>query len=112
MIWSLACWSYNQVECYKERSIEIPFSDLKLTRCDVDDRDVYLYTGDLNLNNFSWDSGKISEWSYQEVLGAVVVGAATLGGIALIGKLVYDYCTSNDKQEKDKKSNKSGRISH
>ena len=52
------------------------------------------------MDSFRWDSGKISEWTYQEVLGAVVVGAAALGGLALVGKLVYDYCTSN-KQEND-----------
>ena len=71
-------------------------------RCEADDRDVYLYTGDLKLDNFRWDSGKISEWTYQEVLGAVVVGAAAIGGLALIGKLVYDYCTSDNRQEKNK----------
>ena len=43
--------------------VEIPFSDLNLERCDADDRDVYLYSGDLLLSRFKWQSGKNSEWA-------------------------------------------------
>ena len=32
----------------------------------------------------------------------MVVGATAIGGLALIGKLVYDYCTSDNSQEKNK----------
>ena len=36
------------------------------------------------------------------MLGAVVVGAAALGVGALIGKLVYDYCSNKNNQKLDK----------
>ena len=75
-----------QFSVKSEIFLEIPFSDLKLTRCEADGRDVYLYTGDLAL-----------------------AGVAAIGLGALLGKLVYDYCTkkSDDKDtQKEKKPNK------
>ena len=85
--------------------IEIPFSDLNLERCDADDRDVYLYTGDLDLDKFRWQSGLNSEWTYCEVLAGVAVGVAAVGIGAMLGKMLYDYCTKPKQDETKKKNN-------
>ena len=92
--------------------IEIPFSDLNLTRCEADGRDVYLYTGDLRLDNFQWKAGKNTEWTYEDVLVAGVAGVAAIGLGAFLGKLVYDYCTNkhNDKDKNTQKENKSNKM--
>ena len=88
-------------------TLEIPFSDLKLTRCEADGRDVYLYTGDLSLDNFQWKAGKNTEWTYEDVLVMGVAGVAAIGLGALLGKLVYDYCTNkNSDNDKDKDTSK------
>ena len=62
------------VLCYEGDIPEIPFSDLSLTRCEADGRDVYLYTGDLVLDNFQWKAGKNTEWTYEDVLVMGVAG--------------------------------------
>ena len=95
--------SDGRLDYYVE--IEIPFSDLKLERCRTGDeaRDVYLYAGDLRLDTFSWQSGRNAEWSYTEVLGAVAVGVAAVGVAAVLGKLVYDYCTAKPDPDKENK---------
>ena len=98
-----------QFSVKREIFLEIPFSDLKLTRCEADGRDVYLYTGDLALDNFQWKAGKNTEWTYEDVLVMGVAGVAAIGLGAILGKLVYNYCTkkSDDKDpQKEKKSNK------
>ena len=69
--------SAGRLDYYIE--IEIPYSDLSLQRCDTSDsgdRDVYLYSGHMQLDRFSWDHGENTSWTYSEVLGAVVVGVA------------------------------------
>jgi len=86
--------------------IEIPFSDLNLERCDADDRDVYLYSGDLVLSRFKWQSGKNSEWTYTEILGAVALGAAAVGLGALLGKVIYDACSKPNQQPEPKNKSK------
>ena len=92
--------SDGRLDYYVE--IEIPFSDLKLERCRTGDeaRDVYLYAGDLRLDTFSWQSGRIAEWSYTDV----AVGVAAVGVAAVLGKLVYDYCTAKPDPDKENKN--------
>ena len=87
--------------------LEIPYSDLKLQKCEADGRDVFLYSGDIVLSRFSWQSGRNSEWSYVEVLGCVAAGAVAVGLGALLGKVIYDACTA--KPEPDKKKKMAGR---
>ena len=83
---------------------------MNLTRCEADGRDVYLYTSDLALDKFQWKAGKNTEWTYEDVLVMGVAGVAAIGLGALLGKLVYDYCTKkpSDKDNdtpKERKSN-------
>jgi len=101
--------SDGRLDCYVE--IEIPFSDLKLERCRTQDdsRDVYLYSGDLDLSLFQWQSGHNSEWTYSEVLGAVAVGVAAVGVAGILGKLVYDYF--NKKPSSDSEPSRTRRRS-
>lgn len=96
----------GRLDCYVE--IEIPFSNLSLERCEAGDRDVYLYQGNLDLSQFTWEAGQNSEWSFAEVLGVVALGAVGLGGLALLGKLAYDAFTSSNepKKEEKKKTNR------
>ena len=91
--------------------VEIPFSDLNLERCEAEGRDVYLYNGDLVLSKFKWQSGKNSEWTYTEILGAVALGAAAVGLGALLGKVIYDACKAKpeDPKNKPKPCNGTGR---
>ena len=56
------------------------------------------------LDTFSWQSGRNAEWSYTEVLGAVAVGVAAVGVAAVLGKLVYDYCTAKPDPENENKN--------
>ena len=58
---------------------------------------IYLYSGDLRLDAFSWQSGRIAEWSY-------TVGVAAVGVAAVLGKLVYDYCTAKPDPDKENKN--------
>ena len=98
--------SDGRLDCYVE--IEIPFSDLKLERCTTSDdsRDVYLYSGDLDLSQFQWQSGQNSEWTYSEVLGAVAVGVAAVGVAGLLGKMVYDYFNKKPSSDSENIKNK------
>jgi len=79
--------------------IEIPYSDLNLERCDAEGRDVYLYSGDLVLSKFKWQSGKNSEWTYTEIIGAVALGAVAVGLGAFLGKAIYDACNKQKKEQ-------------
>ena len=98
--------SDGRLDYYVE--IEIPFSELRLTRCQTQDesRDVYLYTGDLELKEFRWQAGQNSQWTYSEVLGAVAVGVAAVGVAGMLGKWVYDYYNKKPSSEAENKENK------
>ena len=99
----------GSLDCYLE--LEIPHSDLKLERCKVEGREVYLYRGDLELAGLNWEGGRNSEWSYSEVLGAVVVGGLVAGGLALLARAVYtSYSRRGEEEEERKKSNKTSKA--
>ena len=50
--------------------LEIPLTDNNLKKCEADGRELYLYTGDLTLESFSWDSGasRTSSWENDSLL--------------------------------------------
>ena len=57
----------------------------------------------MSLDEFEWRSGRNSEWSPWEVAAAVGLGAVAVGGLALLGKYVYDKCTEETEEEKERK---------
>ena len=83
--------SDGRLDYYVE--IEIPFSELRLTRCQTQDES-------------RWQAGQNSQWTYSEVLGAVAVGVAAVGVAGLLGKWVYDYYNKKPSSEAENTENK------
>lgn len=90
--------------------IEIPYSNLNLQRCEAGGRDVYLYVTDLDLSEFKWQSGKNSEWTYTEIIGAVALGTVAVGLGAFLGKVLYDTFTKPKTDNLKKKELQSDNV--
>ena len=97
----------GNVDCYVE--IEMDADEPDLQKCRVGGRDVYLFDGDLILGGRQWGCGKNEEWTYSEILGAVVLGGLAVGGLALLGKAIWDACNSSKEEDKGRKNSSSSR---
>ena len=82
--------------------IDIPPSDRNLRKVNSGDgRDIYAYMADLlHLDDFDWTSGKNSEWTPPQIVGAVLGGVAVAAGI---GMLLGSFFSSNDTDDESKK---------
>ena len=75
----------------------------------MEGREVYLYRGDLELAGRDWEGGRNSEWSYSEVVGAVVVGGLVAGGLALLARAVYTSYSKRGEEEEEEGKKKTDR---
>lgn len=69
-----------------------------------DGRNIYRYQRDVILSNCEWSCGKNSEWSPGQIAAALGFGVLVTGGLALLGKYVYDKCTEEPVETSKKPS--------
>ena len=89
--------------------LEIPVNDRNISKCPSGERNIFLYSGDMEIDKYSPQSGRNDEWGLGQslaVVAGVSIGAALLGGgLALLGSyLSQDKCEKCGERFEDRHS--------